>query len=461
LAAGATATIVVRLSAVNPQDINDTATASSATPDPNNGNNVAADSVSVYGVADLAVTKSDTPDPVVAGTQLTYDLAVSNNGPSNAANVVVKDNVPAGVTINSVSSSAGACNAGVPGNAAQPTVCTFDSLAAGASATMQIVVTVLPNTTGLLQNDARVSSGYSDPNNTNNLANATTTVNSVADLSVTKVDNPDPVVAGQKLTYEVTVSNGGPSTARTVTLSDQLPAEVTFTSTTISNGSGTCVLQNVPPNTVFCNLNDLNPGQYVKVFIETLVKPSVPAGSILTNVATVASAASDPNPANNTATAQTTVNTLADLVITKDARLDYTNPSPKVIYTLRVTNNGSSDAQSVQAVDTLPLTPKKIVYLFDTGNGKCSYSSATHKVTCNVGTLAASTTWSADIYVDAKGSVGTITNIATVSSSTSDPNSANNTVRKDIKIKGGPGPSANSTDEPQLNQHLFIPMMLR
>jgi uncharacterized repeat protein (TIGR01451 family) len=442
LAAGDSATIVVPVSATEPQTINDQATASSATPDPDPANNQAQGRVRVGGASDLAITKSASPDPVTAGTNLTYDLMVSNAGPSDAPNVVVSDMLPAGVSIVSVSASGGTCNAGVPGDPARPTVCTFDTLAMGASGTMQIVVTVLPPTTGILHNDASVSSDSPDPDNSNNLATTDTTVEGQADLVVTKVDHPDPVVVGQMLTYEITIADNGPSTARTVTLLDQLPPEVAFIGATISHGSGTCVFQTVPPNSVFCNLNNLDPGQYVKVFIDTLVNPSVPDGTQILNTATAAAATSDPDLTNNTATATTTVQAEADLSIAKDAQVDLSNPAPRIMYTVDVTNLGPSDAQNVVMTDPLPLDPKKIRFLFDTGNGTCTYVLATHTVTCDVGTLAAGATYSVDIYVDVRGSVGVISNIASVTSSTADPNPANNSARKDVRIKGGPGPTS-------------------
>src|SRR5207245_3255172 len=65
------------------------------------------------------------------------------------------------------------------------------------------------------------------------------TVTGSADLSITKTDNPDPVNAGATLTYTVTVTNGGPSTAANVQVTDNLPAGVTFQS---ASGTGwTCV----------------------------------------------------------------------------------------------------------------------------------------------------------------------------------------------------------------------------
>src|SRR5450756_3100725 len=55
----------------------------------------------------------------------------------------------------------------------------------------------------------------------------TTTVNAQADLRVTKTDGPDPVLAGNTLTYTITVDNLGPSDALGVSLSDVLPTELT------------------------------------------------------------------------------------------------------------------------------------------------------------------------------------------------------------------------------------------
>ena len=79
-----------------------------------------------------------------------------------------------------------------------------------------------------------------------------------ADLAITKEDFPDPVVAGAGLTYQVTITNNGPSTAADVLLEDSLPAEVSYLSATISGG-GLCVLLAVPPNTVSCELGDIDP----------------------------------------------------------------------------------------------------------------------------------------------------------------------------------------------------------
>jgi uncharacterized repeat protein (TIGR01451 family) len=326
----------------------------SDTPDPDPASNQAEGSISVTAVADLGLSKSASAATAIAGTQLTYDLEVTNNGPSTAVNLVIADVLPTGVTIDTVSSPDGDCNAGVPGGGTLPITCTVDSLAVGASATMEIVVTVKPQTLGTLGNNARVSSDLFDPDNSNNLAATTTPVAASADLAISESDNPDPVLAGEYLTYDVTIDNAGPSTAVDVMLTDALPDQVSFDNYIVSNGSGTCVPLEGSTH-VECDLNDLDPGEFVTVLIKVLVDSAVPHGTIISDTATVSSATLDPDSSNDEATEDTTVQAEADLVVSKDASFLDEIPSKEIRYTVDMTNTGPSDALAVQMIDHLPL----------------------------------------------------------------------------------------------------------
>jgi len=134
-----------------------------------------------------------------------------------------------------------------------------------------------------------------------NAPNETSVVIAQADLSITKTDNPDPVNAGATLTYTVTVTNGGPSTAANVQVTDNLPAGVTFQS---ASGTGwTCVQAG---GVVTCTRGIVAPGGAPPITIT--VTPAI-CGTI-TNRATVSSTTIDPNAANNTATENTTVQCL-------------------------------------------------------------------------------------------------------------------------------------------------------
>jgi uncharacterized repeat protein (TIGR01451 family) len=122
--------------------------------------------------ADLALTKSASPNPVTAGSVLTYTIRVSNNGPDPATNAVVSDDLPAEVQANSATASSGSCK--VTGKHVECNLGTVDTVVVP---TVTIKVTVKPNTKpGTISNTASVSSDVSDPQPANNSATATTTV---------------------------------------------------------------------------------------------------------------------------------------------------------------------------------------------------------------------------------------------------------------------------------------------
>jgi uncharacterized repeat protein (TIGR01451 family) len=119
--------------------------------------------------ADIGVTKVDSPDPVSVGSNLTYTLLVSNNGPGVALGAALSDSLPAGVTFVSVTTTRGTCSFVAP-----QVRCSFGSLNAGATATVTIVVRV--DQAGTIVNTAGVSTTVADPNVGNNqVATAVTT----------------------------------------------------------------------------------------------------------------------------------------------------------------------------------------------------------------------------------------------------------------------------------------------
>ncbi len=63
----------------------------------------------LLGNSDLSVTKTDSPDPVTVGNNLTYTVTITNNGPGGATGVVLTDTLPVGVTFVSATPSQGSC----------------------------------------------------------------------------------------------------------------------------------------------------------------------------------------------------------------------------------------------------------------------------------------------------------------------------------------------------------------
>jgi hypothetical protein len=140
-----------------------------------------------------------------------------------------------------------------------------------------------------------------------------------------------------------------------------------------------------------------------------------------------------------------------DLWIEKKGIVSAQNPSGALIYLITVHNDagaapddtptsgfgGPNAATNVVVTDALPLDPKKMIVQFLTPG--CTYTQATHTVTCATASLAAGTAVTFEIQVQVKGSVGTIVNQATVTTSTFDPNAANNTDTVNNVIKGSTG----------------------
>jgi len=150
-----------------------------------------ATALAVPATADLSITKSDSPDPVVEGQQITYTIQVSNGGPDPATNTVVTDNLtPSDVDFVSVTSSQGACD--VKGN--KDVTCDLGTVVNGANATVTIVVTAKKD--GTITNTASVASSVADNNQSNNTATATTTVQPAPPGPPGPPGNPNPPKGG-------------------------------------------------------------------------------------------------------------------------------------------------------------------------------------------------------------------------------------------------------------------------
>lgn len=237
-----------------------------------------------------------------------------------------------------------------------------------------------------------------------------------ADISVVKTESPNPVIAGNTITYTMTVANAGPNDAQSVILTDTLPPCILNPMYSINGGTQNPWTGNVNLGNIAAN------GSPITVVITGIVDPACNQAS-LTNTATVSSPTPDPNPNNNTSTIITNVNQSADISIVKTASPIYLDRGNTIVYTLVIKNNGVSDAQGVTLTDTIPaeiLNPE-----FSLNNG----------VTWNLwispyslGLLTAGST----VTILIRGTIssvakGAIDNTAIVSSPTPDPDPNNNT----------------------------------
>ena len=117
-----------------------------------------------------------------------------------------------------------------------------------------------------------------------------------ADLSIVKNTAASVAFGSNPITYTLAVTNNGPSTANTVSVSDTLPAGSTFVS-----ASGTGWVCNNVAGVVTCTVASLPLGAAPVISLTFNAPPVVTAGT-LSNTATVSSATTDPTPANNSST---------------------------------------------------------------------------------------------------------------------------------------------------------------
>jgi uncharacterized repeat protein (TIGR01451 family) len=254
-----------------------------------------------------------------------------------------------------------------------------------------------------------------DPNISNNTATGHVSFLAAADLAITKTA-PAIAVAGTNFNYVITVTNSGPSVATGVVVKDTIPGQTSVISVSPNSGSCTAGIPGNPLQPLTCTLGNLAPSGSAAITVTVAVGSSVPEGTVINNNATVSSTVIDPSNANNSPSAAVTVRARADLSISKSSDKVTYKPSTVVTYTIAVTNNGPSDALAVTVTDNLPAT-MQAAYQSDTGG--CTKSGLV--LTCNLGSMPVGTSKSFIMRELVKGTRGTVSNTASVSSSTADP----------------------------------------
>ena len=147
--------------------------------------------------ANLSLSMTDSPDPVPAGTSLTYFITVNNAGPSTSTGVVVRDDLPSGVTFSSAVPSQGTCTG------TSSVTCSLGSISSGASATISIIVTATGS--GVISNTASAGTTTTDPNLANNSATVTTTVQ-VPEIRINDAKLAEPASGTANMLFAVTLS---------------------------------------------------------------------------------------------------------------------------------------------------------------------------------------------------------------------------------------------------------------
>ncbi|HYL61358.1 MAG TPA: C25 family cysteine peptidase [Candidatus Methylomirabilis sp.] len=414
----------------------DNVTAGTSDPVLTNNSATVQTTVGLATTADLSITKIASPNPVIAGNNITYTVVVTNNGAAAASTVAFTDAIPMNTTF--VSATPVPAAGWTCGVASGSLTCSNPLVAAGASTTFTVVVTVNAGTAAgtVITNTANVSSATTDPNPNNNSATATVVVATAgqADLSVTSAASPNPVTDGNNITYAQSVTNNGPAASGTATFTDAIPAGTTFVSFAVPAGwnCGATVPAVGGTGTISCSIASLPVNATANFPLVVKVSLGDTPGTTITNTANInvpCSSVTDPNCANNSATTNVTVAspTQADVAITKTASPEPVDQGTNLTYTLQVTNNGPALAVNVNVSDPLP---SQVSFAsVSTTQGTCTYTAATTTVNCALGNVSVGGLVLITINVTANtfSSSTLATNTATVSATTSDPNLTNNT----------------------------------
>lgn len=370
---------------------------------------------------DLSISKTlnAASSSLVAGGNAVFDIVVQNFGPLTANDIEVEDIFPSGFTFTGL--QGGSFTTSQNG---QTVTVDVGSLPSGGQASFQLTADIAANATQDVTNTATVTATEVDTDTSNNSDDEFLDLIE-SDLRISKQDAPDPVNAGDQLTYTIIVTNDGPDTASGVQVTDPLPAGVDFASGDV-DGNSNLVVFDAGTRTVTASVGTLANAATSTITITVDVDPD--ASSPLNNAATVTlSPNTDPDASNNSASADTTVERVVDVGVTK-AVTGTPIAGQSITYTIDVTNAGPSQARGISVTDTLDANLTFDAASFNGGTAGVTFTQNGQDLTFDVGTLDPSVTASFSFDVDiASSATGNIDNVATVTTTDTDSNAANDT----------------------------------
>lgn len=334
----------------------------------------------------------------VEGQAITYTVTVHNAGPDYATGLVVADPLPVGLTFSSAAATQGSYAAGSG-------AWTVGDLADGVTATLTLGAVVDAGVgSATLTNSATVQQrNEADSDGSDDSASIDVVVQS-ADLQVTKSGDVASPNVGDTVTFTVQVTNAGPDAATGVAITDLLPSGLSFSSSTVSQGS-------YHSGTGVWSLGTVADSATETLTIAAVVEASA-AGQTVTNTASVTAVEpADPSPGDEADSASMTV-LAADLAVSVSVDDATPNEGQTVTFTVIVSNAGPDDATQVVVSDMLPAG----LSFASASATQGSYSSGTGL--WDVGSVADGAAATLTLMADVDAGTGgtTITNTAAVDS---------------------------------------------
>ena len=413
-----------------------------AVADPNDLNNISSVQFTITPRAELAVTKTASPQNVGVGDALTYTITVQSvdNRLSPAENVTITDTLPHGVLFVSAAPSSGSCGTAPaagsitgPGN--DQLVCNLGTLNRGATSAATVVVRPQAATAGsAITNTVTVSTTTPGDDTANNTAAVDVNVGlPPLDLILNKSDTVDAVTVGSNTDYVILVSNSGPADANDVVVTDDLPSSgLSYVSHELVPNQGSCSFP--LPGRLQCSLGRVEPGSAGARRI--IITMRADAKGDVVNQASVTSTETglglDPL-GNNSADEPTAVKTLADMeVVSKQPSRSPVGLGESFSFAIDVRNNtglGLAEADDVVLSDTLPAgmelvsAPSAVVQSGTVSENSCTGAAGGTAFTCEFGTVSSGGRIIVTVPVRVSSSASlpeTFTNVATVGTSSVD-----------------------------------------
>ena len=308
--------------------------------DSNISNNNDSETIKITPLVDLAITKVvDNANPLFDSI-ITYTITVVNNGPDASTDVVVKDIWPANGL--KFITSTGTYN---------PATGIWNVGELGSNEIATLTITAKTTAVGKFENKVSVNGTGYDSNLSNNNASVNITVPDCVILNITKVatggivsEEPNKeVIAGEKITYTVIVSNYGPSVATNVYLTDLFNADELLNMEYNSNGNWVKYNNGIA-------LGDIDVNEAVMILFRATVNHST--RGLINNTVKITTDIKD---ARGNFEANETVKAIdnSTLVINKTSNVDAINPGDLFNYTIVITAEGSSDSLGVILTDKL------------------------------------------------------------------------------------------------------------
>ena len=398
-------------------------------------------------IANLVVTNTDAPDPVTAGSNITYTQTLTNAGPNTADQVTFSTAIPASATFQSISVPAGwTCITPAVGGTGTIT-CTTASLANGATANFSVVVQAVAGTPAgyIISDTANATSQTNDSNYANNTATTTTAVVTAAsaDMTVT-LTAPVTVVANTNYNVTQVVRNLGGASAANPTFSENTPPNTTFQGITPPPG-WTCITPALGgTGAITCSSpTPLGSGASLSFPLTLHVNAGTANGTTITETGTTSTSTTDPNAGNNSSSATTTVVAAgsADFGTTITALNTSVGSGEFVSFSEVVTNNGVTAANATYTQNVPANTTFQSLTVPAGWSCVTPAVGATGTITCTttgVAAVGASFTFVPTYKVNTGTTAGTvITDSVTVTAAVTDSVAGNNTASATSTVRAG------------------------